>query len=154
MERTIPRLVRAAVEDVPDKIWLVTEEREQTYADALGPDRAGRRLAAGGRRRRGDRVLVTARNTDLYLLTWLALMEVGAIEVPLNPQSTEAELQGFVEQVRPSAIVTDAGLATTVDAAVASAGDRATAPARRRRAVRGRARRPRVRPPSTRPTWR
>ena len=44
-------------------------------------------------------------------------MEVGAIQVPLNPQSTEAELRGFVEQVAPAAIVTDGALADAVDAA-------------------------------------
>ena len=52
-------------------------------------------------------MLVTARNTADYLLTWFALMEVGAIQVPINPQSTPAELEGFVHQVAPS-VVTDA----------------------------------------------
>jgi crotonobetaine/carnitine-CoA ligase len=121
LERTIPRLVRAAAEDVPDKIWLLTEDGEHTYAGALEQVlRAAASLRAAGVGV-GDRVLVTARNTDQYLLTWLALMEVGAIEVPLNPQSTSPELAGFVEQVRPSTIVSDAGLAATVDAAVAAA---------------------------------
>jgi carnitine-CoA ligase len=122
LERTIPRLVRAAVEDVPHKIWLVTEERQHTYAGALDRiERAAASLRDAGVGV-GDRVIVTARNTDEYLLTWLALMEVGAVEVPLNPQSTQAELAGFVEQVRPSVIVSDAGLAATVDAAIALAG--------------------------------
>jgi crotonobetaine/carnitine-CoA ligase len=56
---------------------------------------------------RGDRVLVTARNSPEYLLTWLALMEVGAVQVPVNPKSTRAELTGFVEQATPRLIVTD-----------------------------------------------
>jgi carnitine-CoA ligase len=120
LERTIPRLVRSAVDEVPDKVWLVTEDAEHTYAGALDLiERAAASLRAAGVGV-GDRVLVTARNTDQYLLTWLALMEVGAVEVPLNPQSTTAELAGFVEQVRPSTIVSDAGLAATVDAAVRS----------------------------------
>ena len=37
-------------------------------------------------------MIVTPRNTPDYLLTWLALMEVGAIQVPINPASTPAEL--------------------------------------------------------------
>jgi crotonobetaine/carnitine-CoA ligase len=66
----------------------------------------------------GNRVVVTARNDERYLLLWLALMEVGAIQVPVNPQSSPAELRGFVEQVDPTAIVSDAALATIVDASV------------------------------------
>jgi len=118
--RTIPRLVRGAVDDVPEKTWLLTETGEHTYAGALEQvERAAAALRAAGVGR-GARVLVTARNTDRYLFVWLALMEVGAIEVPLNPQSTGAELRGFVEQVDPAAIITDHELRATVDAAASS----------------------------------
>ena len=53
-------------------------------------------------------MLVTPRNTADYLLSWFALMEVGAIQVPVNPKSSAAELAGFVQpgRVRPL-IVTD-----------------------------------------------
>ena len=46
---------------------------------------------------------MTASNTPDYLLAWFALMEVGAIQVPVNPQSTGVELDGFVAQVAPRA---------------------------------------------------
>ncbi len=59
---------------------------------------------------RGDRVLVTARNTPDYLLTWFALMDLGAIQVPVNPRSSDAELRGLLAQVAPRAVVTDVGL--------------------------------------------
>ncbi len=65
--------------------------------------------------------MVTARNDERYLLAWLALMEVGAVQVPVNPQSSMSELRGFVDQVDPGAIVSDPGLGSVVDAAV---GDR------------------------------
>ena len=58
-------------------------------------------------------------------------MEVGAIQVPVNPKSSVAEIAGFVQQVRPALIVTDADLAPTVDAAIVDA-------ARRRRVDVGR----------------
>ncbi|HVN51435.1 MAG TPA: citryl-CoA lyase [Acidimicrobiales bacterium] len=122
MERTIPRFVRSAVDAVPDKTWLLTEGGEHTYAGAQAQiERAAAALRSAGIGV-GDRVLVTARNSDRYLFTWLALMEVGAVEVPLNPRSTEAELRGFVEQVRPVAIVSDPELGPLVDAAVDGAG--------------------------------
>lgn len=111
MSRTIPRLVRAAVDAVGDKTWLVTDEVEYTYAQT----QARVERAAGGLRAAGvgvgDRVLVTASNTPDYLLSWFALMEVGAIQVPINPKSSAEELRGFVEQVAPALIVTDYALA-------------------------------------------
>jgi carnitine-CoA ligase len=109
--RTIPRLVRAAVDDAGDRVWLRTEDEELSYAQAQERiERAAAGLRAVGIGP-GDRVLVTARSESRYLLTWLALMEVGAVQVPINPQSSPAELTGFVDQVGPAAIVSDAGLA-------------------------------------------
>ena len=43
----------------------------------------------------GDRVLVTPRNTADYLLSWFALMEVGAIQVPVNPKSSRRGARGI-----------------------------------------------------------
>lgn len=119
MTRTIPALFRSTVENVPGKTWLLAGDDEYTYARALTlvqSAAAGLRIAGV---RPGDRVLVTARNTAEYLLTWLALMEAGAVQVPLNPQSTEAELAGFVAQVSPRLVVTDRALARPVEAALA-----------------------------------
>jgi crotonobetaine/carnitine-CoA ligase len=110
-ERTIPTHLRRAVEDTPDKTWLLADGVEYTYAQAL--DRVER--AAGALRSlglgAGDRVLMTSRTTPDYLLAWFALMDVGAVQVPLNPRSTPDELAGFVQQVEPALIVTDEQLA-------------------------------------------
>ena len=112
-DRTIPSLVRAAVDDAGERTWLVTDEVEYSYAQAQARvERAAaafRERGIGG----GDRVLVTARNTPDYLLSWLALMEVGAIQVPINPASSADELAGFVRQVAPALVVTDAAIAPT-----------------------------------------
>ncbi len=111
MRRTIPTLFRRAVDDASDRAWLFAGERTYTYSQAMA--RIGR--AASGLRAagvdRGDRVLVTARSTSDYLLIWLALMEVGAVQVPVNPKSSRAELAGFVQQATPRLIVTDDDLA-------------------------------------------
>jgi len=109
--RTIPRLFRAAVDSSADRTWLVTPERELTYGEAQARiERAAAGLRAAGVGP-GDRVLHTPRNHADHLLAWLALMEVGATQVPLNPKSTAAELAGFVEQVDAALVVTDADLA-------------------------------------------
>jgi carnitine-CoA ligase len=125
VKRTIPRFFRRAVERRPDRTWLVADGVELTFAEAL--DRveraaAGLRSAGVGRQ---DRVVVTARTTPDYLLSWLALMEVGAVEVAVNPAGTVAELAGLVGQVTPALVVTDGELAPTVAAALDGAGCRA-----------------------------
>jgi crotonobetaine/carnitine-CoA ligase len=110
VQATIPNLFRQAVDEVADQTWLFAEGTALTYAEAL---RRIERVASWCRAAGvgpGDRVLVTARNTPDYLLTWLGLMEVGAVEVPINPSSSPAEIAGFVGQVDPKVIVTDSGL--------------------------------------------
>jgi carnitine-CoA ligase len=125
LKRTIPALFRQAVDDVGDRTWLLAEERAYTYARALERiEGAATSLRAAGVRTR-DRVLVTARNTPEYLLSWFALMEVGAVQVPINPKSVGAELTGFVRQVAPTLIVTDDELEGSVDAGIREAGARA-----------------------------
>jgi crotonobetaine/carnitine-CoA ligase len=114
--RTIPQHLRAAVEEAPEKVWLLTPDAELTYADALHRvERAAAALRALGIEP-DDRVIVTARNSADYLLSWFALMEVGAIQVPINPAGTDAERQGLVEQVRPKLVIDDANVSALFDA--------------------------------------
>ncbi len=124
MKRTIPTLFRRAVDDASDSTWLLSGEGAYSYAQALDQiERAASALRTTGVDQ-GDRVLVTARNTAEYLLTWLALMEVGAVQVPVNPKSTRAELAGFVQQAAPRLVVTDDDLAPLVgDASLVDVGE-------------------------------
>ena len=45
--------------------------------------------------RRGDLVMMTARNTPPYLIAWLALASLGAVTVAVNPRGSAAELAGL-----------------------------------------------------------
>jgi crotonobetaine/carnitine-CoA ligase len=124
--RTIPRFFRDTVDSAADRTWLVGPDLELTYGQAL--ERI--EVAAGALRAAGvgpgARVLHTPRNHPDHLLTWLALMEAGATQVPVNPRSTAAELAGFVAQVAPTAVVTDPDLTTllgSVDAPVLAAAE-------------------------------
>jgi len=114
LKRTIPTLFRRAVDAAASSTWLLAGTRVYSYSEALEQiERAASALRAAGVRP-GDRVLVTARNTPEYLLGWLALMEVGAVQVPVNPKSSRDELAGFVQQAAPRLIVTDDDLAPLV----------------------------------------
>lgn len=116
-DRTIPSLLRAAVDAAGDKVWLVTDDVQYTYRQVQARVERAASCLRAARVGVGDRVLVTARNTPDYLLSWFALMEVGAIQVPINPASSVEEVTGFVSQVTPALIVTDAGLAPMFAAA-------------------------------------
>lgn len=108
--------MRGAVHEVADKLWLSSDGGELTYGQAQARvERAASALRSSGIGV-GDRVLVTARNTADYLLSWFALMEVGAIQVPINPASTAAEIAGFVEQVKPALVISDAEIGALFEA--------------------------------------
>ncbi len=112
LKRTIPRFFQAAVEAVPDKTWLLFEDRPFTYEAAHAAIAAGAGALAAQSVRQGDLVLVTLRNTPEYLFTWLALMHLGAIMVAANPASAEAELDGLVRQTEPTLVVDDDNVET------------------------------------------
>jgi len=123
VKRTISELFRRAVDDVPDKLWLLGEDgSERTYGQALGlVERAATWFRAAGLRR-SDRVIVTARSTPAYLLSWLALMEVGAVQVPINPASSLDEMIGFLQQVDPRLVVADGDTVSSVREALRRTG--------------------------------
>jgi crotonobetaine/carnitine-CoA ligase len=113
---TIPALLLAAAQRDPGKEWLRTDDGSLSFADAAGQvARLARRLAEEGVRAQ-DLVLVTARTTPPYLLSWLALATLGAVAVPVDPALAPAELAGFLHQVRPRFVVTDAALRPTIEA--------------------------------------
>jgi carnitine-CoA ligase len=107
---TIPRLLDRAAERDPGGIWLRTDGLQLTFGQAV--ERVGgaaTELADAGIGR-GDLVMLTARTTPDYLLSWLALTALGAVTVPVNPASAPAELAGLIDQVRPKAVLTDTEL--------------------------------------------
>ena len=125
---TIPRLLAAAAERDGDGVWLRSEAGSLTFGGTVAATgRTAEALRSAGVRR-GDLVMVTARNTPPYLICWLALAALGAVTVAVNPRSSAAELAGLARQTAPRALITDAGLATLVAEAVGSGGA-ATGPA-------------------------
>ncbi len=117
MYRTIPQLLVEAAERDPDGDWLRVDDGTLTFAGATS---AVAGVAERLRERgigHGDLVVLTARTTPPYLLSWLALVSLGAIAVPTNPASTAAELGGLLGQTQPRAVITDAELAPLVGGA-------------------------------------
>ncbi len=110
MYSTIPELLAAAAADSPESEWLITDDSSWTFGQAsLEVDRFAAGLVAMGVVH-GDRVILVARNEPRCVFVWLALMRLGAIQVPINPAASEAEFAGFVDQVRPRLVLNDADL--------------------------------------------
>jgi crotonobetaine/carnitine-CoA ligase len=119
---TIPELFDDRVERSPTKDWLTHEDVRFSFADAH--ERVGSVAAAlrdlGVQRQ--TVVLATTRNRPEYLFAWLAVVRLGAILLPVNPESSQAELTGFHQQAQPAFVITDARLAPVVEKSAAAAG--------------------------------
>jgi len=117
--RTIPALFEDAVHRAPSKSWLTYEESTYSYQEAHERIGATADALQGVGVGRGTMVLATTRNSPDYLFTWLALMRLGAVLLPVNPESSGPELAGFAAQVRPQLVVTDAELRELVERSIA-----------------------------------
>jgi carnitine-CoA ligase len=130
---TIPRILAAAADRDSDGVWIRSDAGALTFGGAVAAvGLTAEALRAAGVRK-GDLVMLTARTTPPYLVTWLATTALGAIAVAVNPRSSPAELAGLIGQVQPKLLVTDAGLSELIEAAqadrgLAGAGEPPTAP--------------------------
>jgi carnitine-CoA ligase len=110
LQRTIPQLLLDAASRTPDRVWLRTDGGQLTFGETAGEVGGGAARLAERGIGRGDLVMLTARTTPPYLLAWLAISALGAIAVPVNPASTQAELAGLIEQTSPKLVITDSEL--------------------------------------------
>ncbi len=81
-----------------------------TYAE--GWDRAGRvaRVIVDHAVRPGDRVALQVTKSTEALVIYLGCIRAGAVLVPLNPASTEAELAHLLGDAEPSLVIADPAL--------------------------------------------
>ncbi|MQA99791.1 MAG: AMP-binding protein [Actinobacteria bacterium] len=119
---TIPELFERTLERRSDRRWLSYEDDTYTYGEAhrrIGS--IADALAQIGIEHQ-SMVFATTRNSADYLFTWLAVMRLGAIFVPVNPASSPSELEGLLAQVRPRLAVTDTELREVVEKSIAETG--------------------------------
>jgi long-chain acyl-CoA synthetase len=104
LARTIPAvnlaeiLMDAGVADAPA---LRGVRGVTTYAALVEQtERLGAHLVAAGVSP-GDRVVVMSGNDEMFVVSYLAALHVGASAVPLNPQAPPAELEREIAAVEP-----------------------------------------------------
>ena len=112
--RTAVRVLRDQVERAPESPLLHTAGGTLSRAEV---DRRSNRLAhqlselgVGP----GSHVLLLLGNTELYVLSWLALAKLGAVEVPVNPAYRGQLLGHVVDTSNASVLIADAALLENV----------------------------------------
>jgi fatty-acyl-CoA synthase len=110
----IGRAFSRAVRKRPNRDALRFDERAWTYAELeRAAGRVAARLLAAGIVP-GDRVAAYGRNSDAYVLLWLACNRAGFVHVPINYALNPTELAYIVDQSRSAALAYDADLDETV----------------------------------------
>ena len=132
---TVVHMLADAVARVPDRVALVCEGAELTYAEYLRcvAGLAHQLIASGAR---GERVAILMGNSNEAAIAIFAAHAAGAQAVPLNPAYTASELGPILADAAPRVIIADAGLDTIIaklidpQATCVIAVDRASAPSR------------------------
>jgi fatty-acyl-CoA synthase len=103
--RTIPLLMQEQAKRFATHEALVDGARRYTYAQLLNEaNNVARGLAALGLGR-GDRVAILMGNRAEWLLTFLAIQQIGAVSVGLNTWSTARELEYTLSHAEVSCLV-------------------------------------------------
>ncbi len=102
---TIPYLLERAAFKYPEREAIVSEEGRWSYAQWEA--RSNKRAHALARYgiKKGDHVATIFLNGNQVLETYLALMKLGAVIVPLNVRLAPKELHYIVEHCEASAII-------------------------------------------------
>jgi len=88
-----------------DRVALIAGDRETTYAtlrEQVGHVRGG---LAGCGVGDGDRVAILCGNTPDFVIAVMATVGIGAIAVPLNPESPAPELEREINEVAPVVVI-------------------------------------------------
>lgn len=107
-DRSILDSLRTAATRWPERDYVVFPDRHVTYGEIIAPiATAARRLSDDYGIGRGDRVAILSANVYEYVVTFWAIVAVGAIDVALNGWWTAAEIMHGIELTEPKLIFAD-----------------------------------------------
>lgn len=90
---------------VDDRVALISRNRETTYGELRDQVARLRGGLAGLGVGDGDRVAIICGNNRYFVISYLAVIGLGAVAVPLNPASPSPALQHELQQVGPTTVV-------------------------------------------------
>lgn len=107
---TIGDIISRSARRTPHAHALAFEDREWTFRalDEASTRVAGKLIALG--MTKGDRVAAFGKNSDAYVVLWLACVKAGLVHVPVNFALTGSELAYLVQQSGARAIFFDSPL--------------------------------------------
>lgn len=112
---TIADALQRSAAKFRDRLALTYLDRRWSFRDLhAAAGRVAWALSARGLKK-GDRVAAYARNSDAYVVLWLACNRAGFVHVPINYALTAGELKYIVDQSGASALIHEADLLATVD---------------------------------------
>lgn len=112
--RSLSDLIAGQAAARPHVEALISEGRRWTYAALQrGVWRIALELAKGGVRA-GDRVLLMAPTTDSFVISFFALVHLGAVPVPVSPGLLEVEVIGLARDSGSRLLLADASLSETL----------------------------------------
>ena len=127
---TVADVLRRSAARVPQRVALRFADREWTYAELdAAVSRAADRLLSLGLRK-GDRVAAYGKNSDAFLIGFLACARAGLVHVPVNYNLIGDELAYLIEQSGSTVALVDPLLRGHVDAVGERSGLRQVLPLR------------------------
>jgi long-chain acyl-CoA synthetase len=120
----IPEYVAGWAAQAPDRAAIVFEGEEITYADLDARVRSVAGWLQGAGVQPGDRVALHLGNSPEFVVTFLAVLSVGAVHVPVNPMFLAAEMEHELTDSGAQVVVSHASLSPVLDAVRGAAGIR------------------------------
>ncbi|MGJ7541019.1 fatty acyl-CoA synthetase [Brevibacterium luteolum] len=112
---TIADAVARSARRNTDRVGVVFADRTWTYPQLdVAVTAVARHLVSLGLSK-GERVAAYGKNSDLYLIVFLAAARAGLIHVPVNYQLKEAELQYILTDSGAGVVIADADLMVHVE---------------------------------------
>ena len=112
---TVDGIIRRSARTFRDRVALRFEDREWSYAGLdVAVSRASAHLLSLGLSK-GDRVAAYGKNSDAYLIGFLACARAGLVHVPLNYNLTGTELSYLIGQSGSRAVLVDPGFVERLD---------------------------------------
>jgi crotonobetaine/carnitine-CoA ligase len=107
MRWTTDQLLARALDQGPDRVAVVCQDEQLTYAELdVGANRIGQLLYGLGVKP-GDKVAVLMSNRPEYLVAYHGIARCGAVLVPLVTQSKPPEIAYFIEHSEASVLIVD-----------------------------------------------
>jgi fatty-acyl-CoA synthase len=115
VRNTIGDGLRRSARRDPEKTAIVFGDRSWTYADLDDAVNRAANALLGKGLEKGDRVAAYGRNSDAYVILWLACARAGVIHVPVNFALSGEELLYILKQSGSKALFYDTSLAGSVE---------------------------------------